>query len=136
VRGLRLVSQLGLTPDEATLQQMRDEAGNVRLVSASGSATSSRSCCSARSRRRRCGSRATPACSPSWCRSSTGDSTQHTFDVVQATADAGASLAVRLARLAARLGQANAARRRPRRARRQLARQALERLRYPVRLRA
>src|SRR3954464_3856483 len=33
VRGLRLVSQLGLTPDESTLQQMRDEAGNVRLVS-------------------------------------------------------------------------------------------------------
>src|SRR5436305_9921695 len=33
VRGLRLVSQLGLTPDEATLQQMRDEAGTVRLVS-------------------------------------------------------------------------------------------------------
>src|SRR5205814_7677189 len=34
VRGLRLVSQLGLTPDEATLQQMRDEAESVRLVSA------------------------------------------------------------------------------------------------------
>src|SRR3954451_5702376 len=33
VRGLRLVSQLGLTPDESTLQQMRVEAQNVRLVS-------------------------------------------------------------------------------------------------------
>src|SRR5919197_957449 len=33
VRGLRLVSQLGLTPDEPTLQQMRDEARNVELVS-------------------------------------------------------------------------------------------------------
>ena len=33
VRGLRLVSQLGLTPDEPTLQQMRDEADSVRLVS-------------------------------------------------------------------------------------------------------
>src|SRR5213083_1946578 len=33
VRGLRLVSQLGLTPDEPTLQQMRDEAGSVALVS-------------------------------------------------------------------------------------------------------
>src|SRR3954471_12197109 len=33
VRGLRLVSQLGLTPDAATLQQMRDEADSVRLVS-------------------------------------------------------------------------------------------------------
>src|SRR5919201_4774871 len=29
VRGLRLVSQLGLTPDETTLQQMRDEARSV-----------------------------------------------------------------------------------------------------------
>src|SRR6266536_1059678 len=33
VRGLRLVSQLGLTPDESTLQQMREEASSVRLVS-------------------------------------------------------------------------------------------------------
>jgi tRNA nucleotidyltransferase/poly(A) polymerase len=33
VRGLRLVSQLGLEPDEATLQQMREEAASVRLVS-------------------------------------------------------------------------------------------------------
>src|SRR5690242_8981223 len=33
VRGLRLVSQLGLTPDDSTVQQMRDEARNVRLVS-------------------------------------------------------------------------------------------------------
>jgi tRNA nucleotidyltransferase (CCA-adding enzyme) len=33
VRGLRLVSQLGLEPDEATLDQMREEADGVRLVS-------------------------------------------------------------------------------------------------------
>jgi tRNA nucleotidyltransferase (CCA-adding enzyme) len=33
VRGLRLVSQLDLTPDESTLRQMRDEADSVRLVS-------------------------------------------------------------------------------------------------------
>jgi tRNA nucleotidyltransferase (CCA-adding enzyme) len=33
VRGLRLVSQLGLEPDEETLRQMRDEAGSVALVS-------------------------------------------------------------------------------------------------------
>src|ERR671934_2936034 len=33
VRGLRLVSQLGLTPDAPTLQQMHDEAASVRLVS-------------------------------------------------------------------------------------------------------
>jgi tRNA nucleotidyltransferase (CCA-adding enzyme) len=33
VRGLRLVSQLGLEPDDATLEQMRAEADGVRLVS-------------------------------------------------------------------------------------------------------
>jgi tRNA nucleotidyltransferase (CCA-adding enzyme) len=34
VRGLRLVSQLGLEPDDATLDQMRAEADGVRFVSA------------------------------------------------------------------------------------------------------
>jgi tRNA nucleotidyltransferase (CCA-adding enzyme) len=34
VRGLRFVSQLGLEPDTATLQQMREEAPSVALVSA------------------------------------------------------------------------------------------------------
>jgi len=33
VRGLRFVSQLGFDPDESTLQQMRDEAAGVALVS-------------------------------------------------------------------------------------------------------
>jgi tRNA nucleotidyltransferase (CCA-adding enzyme) len=33
VRGLRLVSQLGLEPDAETLQQMRDESASVALVS-------------------------------------------------------------------------------------------------------
>src|ERR687887_631419 len=33
VRGLRFVSQLGLEPDEPTLQQMREEAESIRLVS-------------------------------------------------------------------------------------------------------
>ena len=33
VRGLRLVSQLGFEPDEQTLEQMREYAPNVRLVS-------------------------------------------------------------------------------------------------------
>jgi tRNA nucleotidyltransferase (CCA-adding enzyme) len=33
VRGLRLVSQLDLTPDDETARQMRDEAANVRFVS-------------------------------------------------------------------------------------------------------
>jgi putative nucleotidyltransferase with HDIG domain len=34
VRGLRFVSQLDLSPDETTLQQMADEAVSIRLVSA------------------------------------------------------------------------------------------------------
>ncbi|MBA3843419.1 MAG: HD domain-containing protein [Actinobacteria bacterium] len=34
IRGLRFVSQLGLQPDEQTLRQMRDGAASVRLVSA------------------------------------------------------------------------------------------------------
>src|SRR5262249_52112413 len=33
VRALRFVSQLGFEPDESTLQQMRDEADSVQLVS-------------------------------------------------------------------------------------------------------
>jgi tRNA nucleotidyltransferase (CCA-adding enzyme) len=33
VRGLRLVAQVGLEPDEKTLEQMREEADSVRLVS-------------------------------------------------------------------------------------------------------
>src|SRR5438552_5428900 len=33
VRGLRLVSQLGLEPDEGTVEQMREEAASVSLVS-------------------------------------------------------------------------------------------------------
>src|SRR5947207_3906370 len=33
VRALRSVSQLGLEPDDATIEQMRSEAGSVRLVS-------------------------------------------------------------------------------------------------------
>ena len=73
VRGLRLVSQLDLDPDEETLAQMREWAPQVGLVSGerigeasprTGSA-SCRSSCSGRTRRRRFGSRATPASSRS-----------------------------------------------------------------------
>ena len=71
VRGLRFVSQLGLEPDADTLAQMREWAPQVGSSRASGSAAGSRptgwascrSCCSARTRRRRCGWRATRACS-------------------------------------------------------------------------
>ena len=33
VRGLRLVSQLDLAPDDQTLRQMQEEAAGIRLVS-------------------------------------------------------------------------------------------------------
>ena len=97
--------------DEQTLAQMREEADSVRSSRASGSAAalrptgwaSCRSSCSGRSRRRRCGSRATRACSSrvlpefgpaigfdqeSRYHDLTVD--EHTFAVVQAAADAGA----------------------------------------------
>ena len=88
---------------------MREEAASVGSSRASASAAGSRptawascrSCCSAASRARRSGSRATPACSSRCCRSSSRavgfdqesryhDLTvdEHTFAVVQATADA------------------------------------------------
>lgn len=148
VRGLRLVSQLGLTPDEATLQQMRDEARNVRLVSGE-----------------RLGDElaklllgANPADALRLARD-TGvlgellpelDETigfeqssdrqhlpldEHTFEVVQGTADAGASLAVRLAALLHDTGKPGENGKHAERSAR-LAGQALERLRYPTRLRS
>jgi tRNA nucleotidyltransferase (CCA-adding enzyme) len=147
VRGLRLVSQLGLTPDESTLQQMRDEAHNVPLVSGE-----------------RLGGELTklllgghPAAALRLARD-TGvlsellpelDATvgfeqssarqhlpldEHTFEVVQGSADANASLAVRLAALLHDAGKPGENGKHAQRSAR-LAEQALERLRYPTRLR-
>jgi len=147
VRGLRLVSQLDLTPDEATLAQMRDEAGNVRLVSGE-----------------RLGDElarlllgAQPAAALRLARD-TGvlsellpelDATvgfeqnsarqhlpldEHTFEVVQGAADADTSLAVRLAALLHDAGKPGQNGKHAQRSAR-LAEQALERLRYPTRLR-
>jgi tRNA nucleotidyltransferase (CCA-adding enzyme) len=148
VRGLRLVSQLGLVPDEATLQQMRDEAGNVRLVSGE-----------------RLGEELAklllgthPAAALRLARD-TGvlsvllpelDETfgfeqssarqhlpldEHTFEVVQGAADGNANLAVRLAALLHDAGKPGENGKHAERSAR-LADQALQRLRYPTRLRS
>ena len=135
VRGLRLVSQLGLTPDESTLQQMREEAGSVRLVSSE-----------------RLGDElaklllgAEPAHALRLARE-TGVLAEllpeldpglddHVFTVVQATADAGASLAVRLGALLHDTKRADPPVETHAARGAELADVALERLRYPVRLR-
>ena len=79
VRGLRFVSQLDLDPDERDARAdarggRRRSRSSRASASAAGSRPtawgSSRSCCSAPSPRRRCGSRATPACWSRSCRSS------------------------------------------------------------------
>src|SRR5919198_2633296 len=135
VRGLRLVSHLDLTPDEATLRQMRDEAGNVQLVSGERRGDELAKLLLGRH----------PARALRLARE-TGvlsvllpelDSTldEHTFEVVQATADADGSLTVRLAALLHDSGKADAPLERHAERGAELARQALERLRYPARLR-
>src|SRR5262245_8772110 len=135
VRGLRLVSQRGLTPDVPTLEQMRDEAGNVRLVSGE-----------------RLGDElakllmgARPAGALQLA-DDTGVLTVllpeldprvrgHTFIVVQAAADAGTSLAVRLAALLHDAGKPDVPVEHHADRSAELADAALERLRYPARLR-
>ena len=147
VRGLRLVSQVGLTPDPETLEQMRGEAGSVGLVSGE-----------------RLGDElgklllgSQPAAALRLARD-TGVLTallpeltatigfeqkserqhlpldEHTFEVVQAVADAHAGLAVRLAALLHDAGKPGENGKHAARSA-QLAEQALERLRYPTRLR-
>jgi tRNA nucleotidyltransferase (CCA-adding enzyme) len=136
VRGLRLVAQLGLTPDVATLRQMRDEARNVRLVSGErlgdelAKLLLGAQPAKALRLARETGALAEllPELDPAL--------DDHVFTVVQATADAGASLAVRLAALLHDTVRATApvAEHAARGA--ELADAALERLRYPTRLRA
>ncbi len=120
VRGLRLVSQLGLEPDEATLEQMRAEADGVRLVSGERIGGGLRSDGMGELSKLLLGRE--PARALRLARD-TGVLTallpefepaigfeleserqnlpldEHTFAVVQATADAGARLAVRLGAL-------------------------------------
>ena len=136
VRGLRLVSQLGLTPEESTLRQMRDEAGNVRLVSGErlgdelAKLLLGREPARALRFARDTGVLAelVPELDPSL--------DEHTFTVVQATADADAGLPVRLAALLHDSGKPGAPIEQHAARGAQLAQQALERLRYPGRLRA
>jgi tRNA nucleotidyltransferase/poly(A) polymerase len=147
VRGLRLVSQVGLRPDASTLQQMREDAGNVRLVSGERLGDELAKLL--------LGSQPAPALRLA---RDTGvlsellpelDATvgfeqksdrqhlpldEHTFEVVQAAADANADLAVRLAALLHDAGKPGENGKHAERSA-QLAEQALERLRYPTRLR-
>ena len=126
VRALRFVSQLGFEPDESTLQQMRDEAESVRLVSgeriggglaADGMGELSKLLMGKEPARALRIARDTgvlvqilPEFAPSIgfdqeskYHSLTVD--EHTFRVVQAAADKGRSLAVRLAALFHDLGK-------------------------------
>src|SRR5689334_13460387 len=135
VRGLRLVSQLGLTAAESTVQQMRDEAGNVGLVSGErlgdelAKLLLGAQPAKALRLARETGVLAelVPELDPSM--------DEHTFTVVQATADAGASLAVRLAALLHDTARANTPVEEHAARGAALADGALERLRYPTRLR-
>jgi tRNA nucleotidyltransferase/poly(A) polymerase len=135
VRGLRLVSQRGLTPDAPTLQQMRDEAGNVRLVSGERLGDELANVLMG----------AQPAQALRLARDTgvlavllpelDAGLDAHTFTVVQAAADAGASLAVRLAALLHDSGKTSAPLEQHAARGAELADEALGRLRYPVRLR-
>src|SRR5919197_2368998 len=156
VRGLRLVSQLGLTPDAPTLQQMHDEAASVRLVSgeriggglrADGLGELSKLLLGREPARALRLARDTgvltvvlPELEPAIGFEQEGERQdrtldEHIFAVVQAAADGGASIAVRLAALLHDAGKPGVdifehAERGAR-----LAHEALGRLRYPARLR-
>ena len=155
VRGLRLVSQLGLTPDGATLAQMRDDAGNVALVSgervggglhSDGMGELSKLLLGGEPRRALELARDTdvltallPELEPAI--GFEQDSPRqnlpledHLFAVVQAAADAGATLPVRLAALLHDAGKPGANGGHAERSAR-ITNAALTRLRYPTRLR-
>ncbi len=155
VRGLRLVAQLGLTPDGPTLQQIRDEADSVRLVSgervggglrADGMGELSKLLLGAHPARALRLARDTgvlaallPELAPTFGLEQDSKRQhlpldEHTFEVVQAAADAGATLPVRLGALFHDAGKPGANGDHDERGAR-LAGQALARLRYPSRLR-
>ena len=156
VRGLRLVSQLGLTPDETTLQQMRDGARTVTLVSgerlggglqADGMGELSKLLLGREPARALRLARDTgvltallPELEPAIGFEQDNEwqhlpLDEHIFEVVQAAAAAGASLPVRLAALLHDAGKpgTDILEHAERGAR--LAHEALGRLRYPARLR-
>jgi tRNA nucleotidyltransferase (CCA-adding enzyme) len=155
VRGLRLVSQLGLEPSEETLEQMREEASSVRLVSgervggglhADGLGELSKLLLGrepARALRLARDTGVLTALLPEFEQAvgfEQGSDRQHLpldehiFEVVQAAADAGAPLAVRLGALFHDLGKPVANGKHAERGAR-LAAEAMRRLRYPTRLR-
>jgi tRNA nucleotidyltransferase (CCA-adding enzyme) len=155
VRGLRLVSQLGLQPDEATLEQMRAEADGVRLVSGErvgGGLRSDglgelsklllgREPAKALRLARDTGvlTALLPEFEPAIGFEPEGERQtqpldEHIFAVVQTAADAGAPLAVRLAALLHDLGKPGANGDHAERGGR-IANAVLKRLRYPNRLR-
>jgi tRNA nucleotidyltransferase (CCA-adding enzyme) len=155
VRGLRLVSQLGLEPDEETLQQMRAEAASIALVSgervggglgADGMGELSKLLLGtepARALRLARDTGVLTALLPEF-EQAIGleqDSErqhlpldEHIFAVVQAAADAGAPLAVRLGALFHDLGKPRSNGKHPERGAK-LAAAAMRRLRYPTKLR-
>ena len=173
IRGLRFISQFGLEPDQHTLAQMRDEAASVALVSgerigggltADGMGELSKLLLGAEPARALRIARDTGvlvALLPEFQQSIGFDQEsrfhdltvdEHTFEVVQAAADAGAPLRVRLAALFHDLGKPHVAWRgtderlhyyaKPGRSARSheqvsadLAVAALARLRYPTELR-
>jgi len=155
VRGLRLVSQLGLTPDESTLQQMREEASSVRLVSgervggglhADGLGELSKLLLGREPAKALRLARDTgvltallPELEPAIGFEQNSKRQQlpldeHMFEVVQAAADSGAGLPVRLAALFHDAGKPGANGSHAERGARETA-TALRRLRYPTRLR-
>ena len=159
VRGLRLVSTLGLEPEEDTLRQMRDEAGAIRLVSperiggglkADGMGELSKLLLGAQPARALRLARDTgvlvhvlPEFEPAVGYEQRGRRQhltldEYLFEAVQGTADAGARLTVRLAALLHDLGKPEADRTGVDHAAlgAALARRALRRLRYPSRLQA
>ncbi|HEX6662803.1 MAG TPA: HD domain-containing protein [Gaiellaceae bacterium] len=156
VRGLRLVSELGLDPDESTLAQMRAEADSVRLVSgervggglgADGMGELSKLLLGAQPAKALRLARDTgvlTALLPEFGPTIGLDQSsrrqhltldEHIFSVVQAAADAGAPLAVRLAALLHDLGKPEAGGDHAELSA-EIGAEVLDRLRYPTRLRA
>lgn len=156
VRGLRLVSQLGLEPDDGTLQQLREEAPNVKLVSGErvgGGLHADRLGELSKLLLGREPARALrlardtgvltallPEFEPALGFEQDSERQdlpldEHIFAVVQATADAGDPLAVRLGALFHDLGKPGANGTHGERGA-EIAAAALNRLRYPTRLRS
>jgi tRNA nucleotidyltransferase (CCA-adding enzyme) len=155
VRGLRLVSQLGLEPDAETLQQMRAEASSVALVSgervggglgADGMGELSKLLLGgepARALRLARDTGVLVALLPEFEQAIGFEQDserqhlpldEHIFAVVQAAADAGAPLAVRLGALFHDLGKPKSNGKHAERGAK-LAAAAMRRLRYPTSLR-